>query len=132
MAMDTELGQMITSCDPDNGDFSSLGPIPGIESLACAELDYSGPGGGIWAAGQRINGLFNSIGTVDPETGAIDWKINVPDNYLIQSITFKPKDDGLGLRVSRTPRPRFSVGKASAPVLDQAAVDPVALCRGGK
>src|SRR5262249_23738328 len=48
MAMDTELAQMITSCDPDNGDFTTLGDIPGIESLACADLDYSGPGGGIW------------------------------------------------------------------------------------
>jgi Domain of unknown function (DUF4394) len=132
MAMDNELGQMITSCDPDSGEFTSLGPIPEIESLACAELDYSGPGGGIWAAGQRINGFFNSIGTVDPESGAIDWKITVPDNFLIQSITFKPKDDGLGLRVAPTPSPRFSVGRASAPALDQAGVDPVALCRGGQ
>src|SRR5262245_23052084 len=128
MAMDTELGQMITSCDPDDGDFSTLGDIPEIESLACAELDYSGPGGGIWAAGQRINGFFNSIGTVDPESGAIDWKITVPDNYLIQSITFKPKDDGLGLRAPMSGR--VASKRLSRPDFDQSSVDPVAMCRG--
>jgi hypothetical protein len=129
MAMDTELSQMITSCDPDNGDWDSLGPIEGIESLACVDLDYSGPGGGIWAAGQRINGFFNSIGTVDPESGAIDWKINVPDNFLIQAITFKPKPDGISGRVARAHAgvaPSFSASAAPAP----GAVDPVALCRG--
>jgi hypothetical protein len=130
MAMDTELGQMITSCDPDSGDWNSLGDIPEIESLACVELDYSGPGGGIWAAGQRINGFFNSIGTVDPASGTIDWKVNVPDNWLIQSITFKPEDPLAGLRVKAT-RPSLSARHTAGPVADAAGVDPVALCRGG-
>ena len=129
MAMDTELGQLITACDADSGDFSSLGPIPGIESLACVELDYSGPGGGIWATGQRINGAFNSLGTVDPESGLIDWKVDVPDNFLIQSITFKPGDDGLGLRVASA-GPRLSVRGVAGQGPGSAGVDPVALCRG--
>lgn len=130
MAMDTELGQMITSCDADSGDWTSLGDIPGIESLACAELDYSGPGGGIWAVGQGINGAFNSIGTVDPATGTIDWKIRVPDNWLIQSITLKPQDPVAGLRGEST-TPSFSARHTAGPVADVAGVDPVALCRGG-
>jgi hypothetical protein len=130
MAIDTELGDLITSCDADSGDFTSLGDIPEIESLACVELDYSGPGGGIWAAGQRINGAFNSIGTVDPATGTIDWKVNVPDNWLIQSITFKPEDPLAGLRV-RSTSPILSARHVAGPVADAAGVDPVALCRGG-
>jgi hypothetical protein len=104
-----------------------------MESLACVELDYSGPGGGIWATGQKINNSFNNIGTVDPESGAIDWKVSVPDNFLIQSITFKPKDDGLGgLRVSRTGPTRPTLSVASAPSANtlEPGVDPVALCRG--
>jgi hypothetical protein len=130
MAMDTELGNMITSCDAGGGEFTDLGDIPGIESLACVELDYSGPGGGIWAAGQRINGAFNSIGTVDPATGTIDWKVDVPDNWLIQSITFKPEDPLAGLR-ARSAMPSLSVRQTAGPVADVAGVDPVALCRGG-
>lgn len=129
MAMDTELGQLITSCDAGGGDFTSLGDIPEIQGLACAEVDYSGPGGGLWALGQRANGLFNSLGTVDPATGTIDWKVQVPDNWLIQSITFKPEDPLAGLRV-RSARPNLSARHAG-PVADAAGVDPVALCRGG-
>jgi hypothetical protein len=129
VAMDTELSQMISSCDPDNGDFTTLGPIPGISSLACVEIDYEGPGGGIWAVGQRINDGFNSIGTVNPETGTIDWKVRIPDNWLIQQITFKPKDDGIGNMVAPY-RPHFSVASGTAPDTDEPGVDPVALCRG--
>ncbi len=129
MAIDPDLGQTITSCDADSGDWSSLGDLPETEALACVELDYSGPGGGIWATGQRINGAFNSLGTVDPATGKIDWKVNVPDNWLIQSITFKPEDPLAGLRV-RSTTPSLSVRSAVGPVADAAGVDPVALCRG--
>jgi hypothetical protein len=130
MAIDPELGQTITSCDVDGGDWNSLGDIPSIESLACVELDYSGPGGGIWATGQGINGALNSLGTVDPETGTIDWKVRVPDNFLIQSITFKPEDPLAGLQV-RSTEPSLSVRSVAGPVADVAGVDPVALCRGG-
>jgi hypothetical protein len=128
VAMDTELSQLISSCDPDNGDFTSLGPIPGITSLACVEIDYEGPGGGIWAVGQRINDGFNSIGTVDPESGTIDWKVSVPDNWLIQQITFKPKDDVVGMVAPV--RPHFSVASGGAADAVEPGVDPVALCRG--
>jgi hypothetical protein len=128
-AMDTKLSNMITSCDPDSGDWSTLGPIDGITGLACVELDYSGPGGGIWAAGQGINDAFNSIGTVDPESGKIDWKVRVPDNWLIQSITFEPKVSPVGVRAQpaalRLPEERASTSSAGEP-----AGDPVALCRG--
>jgi hypothetical protein len=130
MAIDPELGQTITSCDADSGDWNTLGDLPEIESLACAELDYSGPGGGIWAVGQGINGALNSLGTVDPVSGKIDWKVRVPDNWLIQSITFKPKDPLASLRV-RSTRPSLSVRSAAGPVAKAAGVDPVALCRGG-
>jgi Domain of unknown function (DUF4394) len=130
MAIDPALGQLITSCDAGGIDWAGFADVPGIESLACVELDYSGPGGGIWAAGQRINGALNSLGTVDPATGAIDWKVNVPDNYLIQSITFKPKDPLAGQRV-RSTRPSLSARSAAGPVTDAAGVDPVAMCRGG-
>ena len=130
MAIDPELGQLITSCDVDGGDWDFLGDLPEIESLACVELDYSGPGGGIFAAGQRIGGFFNSLGTVDPATGKIDWKVDVPDNFLIQSITFKPEDPLAGLNV-RSTRPSLSARHAAGPVADAAGIDPVALCRGG-
>ena len=128
-AMDTELSNMITSCDADSGDWSTLGPIDGITSLACVELDYSGPGGGIWAAGQGINDAFNSIGTVDPESGKIDWKINVPDNWLIQSITFEPKAAPVGVRAEPAAF-RLSEKTISSSVAGEPAGDPVALCRG--
>jgi hypothetical protein len=116
-AMDTKLSNMITSCDPDNNDWSTLGPIEGITALACVELDYSGPGGGIWAAGQGINDAFNSIETVDPESGKIDWKVNVPDNWLIQSITFEPTVEGVEVRRRRprsVSRSRARQGRAPA------------------
>ncbi len=130
MAIDPELGQLITSCDAGSIDWEKFADIPDMESLACVELDYSGPGGGIWGVGQGINGALNSLGTVDPATGTIDWKVRVPDNWLIQSITFKPKDPLAGLRVGST-RPSLSVRSAAGPVADAAGVDPVALCRGG-
>jgi hypothetical protein len=128
-AMDTKLSNMITSCDPDDGDWTSLGPIEGISSLACVELDYSGPGGGIWAAGQGINDAFNSIGTVDPKSGKIDWKVNVPDNWLIQSITFEPKVEPVGVRAEPAAL-RLSVESAPASSAGEPEGDPVALCRG--
>ena len=130
IAIDPELGQTITSCDADSGDWNTFGDLPEIESLACVELDYSGPGGGIWGVGQGINGALNSLGTVDPATGKIEWKVRVPDNWLIQSITFKPEDPLAGLWV-RSTRPSLSVRGAAGPVADAAGVDPVALCRGG-
>jgi uncharacterized protein DUF4394 len=130
MAIDPALGQLITSCDAGSIDWEKFADIPDIESLACAELDYSGPGGGIWAIGQGVNGALNSLGTVDPASGKIEWKVKVPNNWLFQSITFKPKDPLAGLRV-RSTKPSLSVRSAAGPVADAAGVDPVALCRGG-
>ena len=127
MAIDPGLGQLITSCDAGSIDWEKFADIPDFEGLGCAELDYSGPGGGLWALGQGVNGALNSLGTVDPATGTIDWK--VPDNWLIQSITFKPKDPLAGLRVGST-KPSLSVRGVAGPVADAAGVDPVALCRG--
>ena len=129
MAIDPELGQLITSCDAGSIDWEKFADIPSMESLACVELDYSGPGGGIWGVGQGINGALNSLGTVDPATGAIDWKVKVPDNWLIQSITFKPKGPLPGQR-ARSTEPSLSVRGVAGPVADAAGVDPVALCRG--
>ena len=61
-AMDTELSNMITSCDADSGDWSTLGPIDGITSLACVELDHSGPGGGRRRAGGGSGGSVTRRG----------------------------------------------------------------------
>ena len=103
MAIDTELGQLITSCDAGASTSrssptfrtSSRWPAPSWTTPAPAAAS------GRWAAGQRP---FNSLGTVDPATGTIDWKVNVPDNWLIQSITFKPEESAR--------RPARAVGQA--------------------
>ena len=130
MAIDPGLGQLITSCDAGSIDWEKFADIPDIEGLGCAELDYSGPGGGLWALGQGANNALNSLGTVDPATGTIDWKVTVPDNFLIQSITFVPRNPVAGLSV-RSTKPSLSLRDVAGPVADAAGVDPVALCRGG-
>lgn len=129
-AMDVDLKEILGSCDPDQAEFTSLGPIPELESLACAELDFDSGFGRLWIAGQRANNYLNSIGTVEPETGLIIWHKQVPDNFLIQAITFEPKDDPL-LRASPAPA---TAGPPAPPrpslTLADPGVDPVALCRG--
>ena len=112
MAIDTELGQLITSCDAGGGDFSSLGDIPEIESLACVELDYLGPGGGIWAgrpAGERFLQQPRDGGSGDRHDRLEGRRA---DNWLIQSITFKPEDPLAGLRV-RSAGPSLSARHAT-------------------
>jgi hypothetical protein len=134
MAMDTELSQMIGSCDPDDGDFTSLGPIPEVTGLACVEIDYSGPGGGIWAAGQRINNYFNSFGQWNADSGRIVWGDDVPAKGLIQSITVLARE--VGLKQAPPVESRVSLASASVSraggttAVDEPEVDPVALCRG--
>jgi hypothetical protein len=135
VAMDTELSQMIGSCDPDNGDFTSLGPINDVTALACVEIDYSGPGGGIWMSGQRINNFFNSFGEWNADSGKIVWKVDVPAKGLIQSISVLGKKLGLS-RTSPALTPRRWIPSASLSsvggtgALNEPEVDPVALCRG--
>ncbi len=93
-AIDAELAEIIGSCDPDEGDFTSLGPIPGITALAgCGEIKF-GPEGNLWGSllryAEELNGLVNSLATIDPETGAITWQGDIPDDSPIQTIAFDP------------------------------------------
>jgi hypothetical protein len=127
-AMDTRLAQFVGSCGDD--DLTTLGPIEGIDILACAELKFDHGPGNLWVAAQRGADALNSIGTVTPN--GIDWHIKVPNNWLIQSITFKPTPDAL------PPAPSVGVGPGGlslsvASHSDSGAVpplDPVAQCRG--
>ena len=91
-AIDAEIAEMIGSCDPDEGDFTSLGPLPGFTAVAgCGELKFDpGQPGGLWLSIVEGANYVNSLGTVDPETGLIKWRGSVPDESPIQAIAFDP------------------------------------------
>jgi hypothetical protein len=122
-AIDAELAELIGSCDPDEGDFTSLGQIPGITALAgCGEIKF-GPDGNLFATllryAEELNGLVNSLATIDPETGEITWRGDIPDDSPIQTIAFEPRvNEGAELRRDAVmPRPsvrRSGLGEVSA------------------
>ncbi|MGH2689230.1 MAG: DUF4394 domain-containing protein, partial [Actinomycetota bacterium] len=93
-AIDAELAELIGSCDPDEGDFTSLGPLPGILALAgCGEIKFD-PEGNLfasllWSAKQGSD-LLNSLFTIDPETGLPTWRGDIPVDSPIQAIAFDP------------------------------------------
>ncbi|HEU5170341.1 MAG TPA: DUF4394 domain-containing protein [Gemmatimonadales bacterium] len=133
-AIDTELAEIIGSCDPDEGDFTSLGPIPGITAAACAELKFAPSGplglGRLWASAQRGVDNLNSIGSVDPESGLITWHVNVPDHWLIQSITFEPPDDGIPGGTVEPAGRHVSARLSAAASAEAPPADPLAHCLG--
>lgn len=96
-AIDAKLAEVIGSCDPDEGDFTSLGPLEGIAGGAvvffCGELKFA-PTGDIYtvllwsehpAAPLRSSGLFRT----DAETGETTLvEGNIPVESPIQAIAF--------------------------------------------
>jgi hypothetical protein len=101
-AIDADRAELIGSCDPDEGDFTSLGPMPGIVSLAgCGEIKF-GPEGNLFASllryAEELDELVSSLATIDPETGSITWLGDIPDDSPIQSIAFDPSGPPAELR----------------------------------
>ncbi|MGH7527385.1 MAG: DUF4394 domain-containing protein [Gemmatimonadales bacterium] len=128
-AIDAELAELIGSCDPDEGDFTSLGPIPGIVTLAgCGEIKF-GPEGNLFAtllrSAEELNSLVNSLATIDPETGAITWRGDIPDDSPIQTIAFDPN-------VPASPAFRRTSVAALASVAPSAAGDVLAPAGSGE
>ncbi len=93
-AIDAEIAESIGSCDPDEGDFTSLGPMPGIAALlGCGEIKFD-PEGNLFASllwrAQQGAELLNSLFTIDPETGSITWRGDLPVQSPVQAIAFDP------------------------------------------
>jgi hypothetical protein len=90
-AISAEYAEIIGSCDPDEGDFTSLGPIPGVTSVAgCGELKFDNGPGNLWKVIQDGAASLNKMGTVDPETGWVTWHGNVANDSPIQAMAFEP------------------------------------------
>lgn len=90
-AINAEYAEIVGSCDPDEGDFTSLGPIPGVTAVAgCGELKFDHGPGNLWKVIQDGTTQLNRMGTVDPETGWVTWHGYVPDESPIQAMAFAP------------------------------------------
>lgn len=89
-AINAEYAEMIGSCDPDEGDFTSLGPIPGVTGIAgCGELKFDHGPGNLWKVIQDGASDLNKMGYVD-ESGIPHWTGNVDDESPIQAMAFAP------------------------------------------
>ena len=123
-AIDADMAEIIGSCDPDEGDFTSLGGIDGLPAVAgCAEIkldDVAPPGspGGLWLSLQRGVEHVNSLGSVNSD-GTITWHGDVPDNSPIQGMAFEPSAVSGVSPVRAAPRP--SVAAAAVPTRPSAA-----------
>lgn len=90
-AINAEFAEVMGSCDPDSGDFTSIGPIPGVTAEAgCGELTFDNGPGNLWKTMQEGAQKLNRMGTVDPETGWVTWHGNVDNDSPIQGMAFEP------------------------------------------
>ncbi|MGH7517302.1 MAG: DUF4394 domain-containing protein [Gemmatimonadales bacterium] len=93
-AIDAELAEIIGSCDPDEGDFTSLGPLQGIAGVGlvfnCGEVKFD-PEGNLYAAvlwRDHTLKLRVSLFRIDPETGELTKLRDLPDVSPIQALAF--------------------------------------------
>jgi len=121
-AIDADMAEIIGSCDPDEGDFTSLGGIDGLPAIAgCAEVkmdDVAPPDspGHLWLSLQRGAEHINSLGSVN-EDGSITWHGDVPDESPIQAMAFEPASGPAPMKVA----PHPSASAAATPVRPAAA-----------
>jgi hypothetical protein len=93
-AIDAELAELIGSCDPDEGDFTSLGPLVGILSLlGCGEIKTD-PEGNLFASllwkAKEASDWLNTIFEIDPESGLPTLKGDIPTTSPVQGFAFDP------------------------------------------
>ena len=89
-AINAEYAEIIGSCDPDEGDFTSLGPIPGVTSIAgCGEFKFDHGPGNLWKVIQDGASDLNKMGYID-ENGIPHWTGNVNSESPIQAMAFEP------------------------------------------
>lgn len=90
-AISPKYAEIIGSCDPNEGDFTSLGPWEGISATTdCGELKFDKGPGGLWVSLMDAAQEANRWGTVDPNTGWVTWHGFGPKKTATQSIAFEP------------------------------------------
>lgn len=118
-AISPKYAEIIGSCDADEGNFTSLGPMEGVTAVGCGELKFDNGPGNLWLSLMNAAQEANSWGTVDPNTGWVTWHGFGPKQSAIQSVAFEP--GGLYGPANATPLevspayPGSSAARAMAP-----------------
>ncbi|MGH7630034.1 MAG: DUF4394 domain-containing protein [Gemmatimonadales bacterium] len=126
-AIDAKLAEVIGSCDPDEGDFTSLGPLEGIAGgalvFSCGEMKFNPIGDTyVLVLLQEHPGapLRSAFFTIDAETGETTVGEDIPVESPIQAIAvafnipfnpaLRPTPAALSVTRSSGPDARASVG----------------------
>jgi Domain of unknown function (DUF4394) len=146
-ALDTDLGQMIQSCDPDDGDWESLGPPFNEVISRCAELKFD-PGQNLFAdlmrGAEALNSLYSvgpseasarMSGSISASTAATDmtWTFvgALPDTSPIQAMAFVPAPPNHSAGVATPVQAQLSVRSGPESTTPPAqSSDPRARCPG--
>ena len=116
-AIDARLAELIGSCDPDEGDFTSLGPLEGITGISivfgCGELKHD-PEGTLYSANllRLPDGKLKvTLFRFDGQTGEMTTVGDIPTDSPLQAMAFLNIDlpflrrqrpaSGMGLSVTR-------------------------------
>ena len=95
-AIDADLAELVMSCDPDQGEFESIGPIA-VAIARCSEIKVA-PDGNIMAIVLAESG--NLLLVLDRLTGHATSQTPVNDDSPIQAFGFVPERGERSLRVS--------------------------------
>jgi uncharacterized protein DUF4394 len=94
-AIDADLAELVMSCDPDQGEFESIGPIA-VAIARCSEIKVA-PDGNIFAIVLAESG--NLLLVLDRLTGHATSQTPVNDDSPIQTFGFVPEAGEASLRV---------------------------------
>ncbi|HET8623083.1 MAG TPA: DUF4394 domain-containing protein, partial [Gemmatimonadales bacterium] len=123
-AIDARLAELIGSCDPDEGDFTSLGPLESITGISlvfgCGELKHD-PEGTLYSANllRLPDGkLHVTLFRIDPHTGEVTKVGDIPTDSPLQAMAFLNID----LPFNRVARPALAMGLSATPAPVQPAL----------
>jgi hypothetical protein len=93
-AIDARLAELIGSCDPDEGDFTSLGPLESITGIGlvfgCGELKHD-PEGTLYSVilwRDPAQKLHHALYRIDPQSGAVTEVGEIPTDSPLQAMAF--------------------------------------------
>jgi hypothetical protein len=114
-AIDARLAELIGSCDPDEGDFTSLGPLEGITGISivfgCGELKHD-PEGTLYSANllRLPDGKLKvTLFRFDGQTGEMTTVGDIPTDSPLQAMAFL----NINLPFQRTVRPNAATASLS-------------------
>jgi hypothetical protein len=133
-AIDANLAELIGSCDPDEGDFTSLGPLVGILTLlGCGEIKID-PEGNLFASllwkAKDASDWLNTLFEIDPETGFPKLKGDIPTTSPVQGFAFDRSVPFRSVSGSSPRRAQLSLAPAAIDLGGSSGSAGVASCAG--